>query len=243
MRLSPETLNILKNFASISKELFIRPGHTLKTRTLAVYAEAELEERFPVDAPLPDLGAILKALKFVRQPDFNFGKDRLTITEASENAPKAKLNFEYDPNLITLPMDRKNFDQPKGRIEYALSAEDLATLRKAVADFGKADIHIVSDGRTIHVGTDTGKAGYSFPVDGSTNGACKHILNPKNLKLLTGDYSVQTTELYTEFRHRSLPVLYLIAPEPGSTFAVAEAGAVSSQKRSLKLVGNGRRTK
>ena len=48
MKLSPETLALLKNFASISQSIHIKPGNSLKTvkGSRAVYGEATIPEKF-----------------------------------------------------------------------------------------------------------------------------------------------------------------------------------------------------
>lgn len=237
MRLSPETITILKNFATISKGILIYPGRTLRTRTTPVYVEARVAERFPVYAALPDLEAVLKSLKFLKQPDFDFQKDALLITEGKDGQSKANLRFEYKSSMVTLPMERNTFEEPTEFLEYSLSDEHLDMLRKALTEFGKSNIKIVSDGKSIYAGIDTDKTGFQFPVEGDTHGyACKHIINPKNLKLLSGDYRLKTTALYTEFKHQELPVMYMIAPEPGSVFQTP-----SLRKRLPTPAGNGLR--
>lgn len=240
MRLSPETITILKNFSTISKGILISPGRLLKTRTTPLYAEARVQERFPIYAPLPDLAAVLKSLKFLKQPDFDFGKDALAVTESKEGLPKAHLRFEYDKSMVTLPMERNTFEEPAEYLEYSLSEEHLDALKKAVSEFGKANIKIASDGKTIYIGTDTAKTGFQFPVEGDPHGCvCKQVIDPKNLKLLPGPYRCKTNSIYTEFRHLELPVMYLVAREP----KVSTFDGPSSRKRPEKPASKSLRMK
>ena len=50
MKLSPETITILKNFASINQSILVKGGNQLRTISVMknILAEAEVEEEFPL---------------------------------------------------------------------------------------------------------------------------------------------------------------------------------------------------
>ena len=76
MKISEQTLKILKNFATINPSILIRPGSILSTQTIAgtIVAEATIEEEFPREFALYDLVEFLNTLKLFSSPVLDFGE-------------------------------------------------------------------------------------------------------------------------------------------------------------------------
>ena len=57
MKLSDNTLTILKNFAGINNSIIVKTGNTLRTISVAnnIYAEATITEEFPRNFAIYDL--------------------------------------------------------------------------------------------------------------------------------------------------------------------------------------------
>ena len=57
MKLSNETLTVLKNFAGINQSILVRKGNKLRTISVMknILAEAEITEEFPKDFGIYDL--------------------------------------------------------------------------------------------------------------------------------------------------------------------------------------------
>lgn len=74
MKLSEQTLKILKNFAGINPSILLRVGSLLATQSIAgnIVAEAEIEEEFPVQFALYDLVEFLNTLKLFNSPVLDF---------------------------------------------------------------------------------------------------------------------------------------------------------------------------
>ena len=62
MKLSDNTLTILKNFAGINNSILVKQGTKLRTISVAknILAEAEIDEEFPRDVALYDLNQLLE---------------------------------------------------------------------------------------------------------------------------------------------------------------------------------------
>ena len=76
MKLSPNTLNILKNFAAIQPELVINPGSVIKTISAAknIMAEASVTETFDKQLGIRDLNEFLNVYTLLEDPaDIEFG--------------------------------------------------------------------------------------------------------------------------------------------------------------------------
>ena len=63
MKLSEETLKVLKNFAGINPSILIKPGNNISTQAIAgnIVAEADIQEEFPVEFCLYNLVQFLYA--------------------------------------------------------------------------------------------------------------------------------------------------------------------------------------
>lgn len=225
MKLSADTYKILKNFATIDRGILIKPGNVLRTRTEAIYAEATVEEQFPLEVGIHDLSNLLNAVDLFTEPELVFEDSYLRIAENSSNAQRSQVIYGYaGEDLITLPMRKKSIEIPNENIAFSLSEEDLFKIKRAVAVFQKPELKITSDGNTVSLSTEdhTQQQGhsYSLEVEADTKGlSCSMVFNFNNLLLLKGDYLVKVTPLFTQFQHRTLQLSYLVGPEPNySTF-------------------------
>ena len=74
MNISDETLDVLKNFASINPNIVINPGQNIKTISEAknIMASAEIVEDFPQEFGVYDLNEFLSVLSLVQPADLSF---------------------------------------------------------------------------------------------------------------------------------------------------------------------------
>ena len=74
MKLSKETIEVLKNFASINSNILVNPGDTLTTVSPVknVLAEAKVPESFPIQFGLWDLNKFLGVVSLFQDPEFVF---------------------------------------------------------------------------------------------------------------------------------------------------------------------------
>ena len=77
MKLSDNTLNILKNFAGINNSILVKQGTQLRTMSVAknILAEAQIGEEFPRDFAIYDLNQFLNGLGLHQDPDMDFSPD------------------------------------------------------------------------------------------------------------------------------------------------------------------------
>ena len=87
MKLSDNTLTILKNFAGINNSILVKQGDKLRTISVAknILAEAIVDEQFPRDFAVYDLNQFLNGLSLHQDPEMDFKEDSyLTIREGKE---------------------------------------------------------------------------------------------------------------------------------------------------------------
>ena len=102
MKLSDNTVALLKNFAGINNSILVKQGTKLRTISVAknILAEAEVKEDFPRDFAIYDLNQFLNGLSLHQDPDLDFNDDSyLSIKEGKRRVKY----FFADPNVIISP--------------------------------------------------------------------------------------------------------------------------------------------
>ena len=87
MKLSNQTISVLKNFASINQNLVIKEGNEFTTMSAMknIVAKAEVEEIFPKEVAIYDLNEFLAALSLFTNPILDFDDGFVMITEENSN--------------------------------------------------------------------------------------------------------------------------------------------------------------
>ena len=93
MKLSDNTLSILKNYATINQNLLIKAGSTLSTMSVAknIFAEAKITETFDRDINIYDLNEFLASVTGMSDPELDFQENFVLVT----NNKGDKLQFYY----------------------------------------------------------------------------------------------------------------------------------------------------
>ena len=131
MKLSDNTLALLKNFAGINNSILVKQGNRLRTISVAknILAEAEITEEFPRDFAIYDLNQFLNGLSLHQDPDLDFTEEsHLSIKEGKRRVKY----FFADPNVIISPPD-KDIQLPSQDVCFQLDSTSLEKLVKAAA--------------------------------------------------------------------------------------------------------------
>lgn len=150
MKLSENTITVLKNFASINPSIAFKQGNVIKTmlpdRTfLATY---KAEETFPVDFAIFDLSRLISAIGLVNEPDLEFTEKVITIRGA-----ETVLRYAVcDPQTITAANYEKNFVIEDPICQFELPQAKLQKLRQASQVLSAPNLTISSeDGKTLTI--------------------------------------------------------------------------------------------
>ena len=78
MKLSEQTVSILKNFSAINQNLIIKQGSEISTVSAMknIVATAKVEEIFPVEFAIYDLNEFLSGLSLFKKSRFRFSRER-----------------------------------------------------------------------------------------------------------------------------------------------------------------------
>ena len=221
MKLSDNTLTLLKNFAGINQSILVKQGNKLRTISIAknILAEAEITEEFPRDFAIYDLNQFLNGLSLHQDPDLDFAEDSyITIREG-----KRRVKYFYaDPNVIISPPE-KEIKLPSDDVCFQLETGSLEKLVKAASVYQLPDISAIGDAGAIRLvvrdkKNDTSNE-YSIVV-GETSEQFTFNFKVENIsKIISGAYNVVVSrKLLSQFTNTKHNLSYWIALEPDSTF-------------------------
>jgi hypothetical protein len=216
MKLSQDTIAVLKNFSAIQPNLVVEPGSTISTLADAMHimAEATIEETFHSKFGIYDLNEFLSAHSLLDDADLEFSESSVLLKSGA-----AEVNYHFADTTI-LTTKTKKVEMPPADISFVLTEQHIANIRRASAAL-KLDTPVLSiiveDGKVV--------ARVMCIVNPSSN-SYSLIIGPHegdpiesdfrfvidNLKLISGDYEVDiTNKLISNWKHKSKQVQYWIA--------------------------------
>ena len=220
MKLSDNTLNVLKNFAGINNSILVKEGNKLRTISVAknILAEANITEEFPRDVAIYDLNQFLNGLSLHADPDLDFSPESyITIKEG-----KRRVKYFYaDPQVIVAPPE-KDITLPTEDVCFQLDSTALDKLLKAAAVYQLPDLSAIGENGVVKLvvrdkKNDTSNE-YAVGV-GETDSVFTFNFRVENIKIIPGAYNVVvSSKLLSKFSNTQYDLQYYIALEPDSTF-------------------------
>ncbi len=223
MKLSNDTINLLKNFAAINQGIYFKQGKTIKTVSPQknIMAEVTVDEEFPVDFGVYDLNNFLSVLSLHKDdPTLNF-EDKNILISGLKGRSKIKYRF-CEPTMIVVPPE-KNIVMPDPEIRFTLNAEDFDWILRAAAVLSSPHIAIESDGEKVFVSTldlqnDSAHTDSIEIAEGNGN-KYRMIFKTENLKMISGTYEVSlSSKGISHFKNKNKNLQYWITTEAGSKF-------------------------
>ena len=216
MKLSKETVGLIKNFAGINSNLLLKSGNKLATISAQknVMADAVVTETFP-DFGIYDLNEFLGAMSLFEDPELTFNDKWVTI-EQGGNSIKY---FAAEASVLTAPQKAITFPDPE--IEFNMSANMLSMVQRTASVLRASDVSIVGDGSTmtVVVGDKKNATGNSYnSTVGATDKKFKVNLKVENLKMIPGDYTVSISSKKISRFKGAGDLVYYVAVEADSTF-------------------------
>ena len=223
MKLSNDTINLLKNFASINQGIYFKQGKTIKTVSPQknIMAEVTVDEDFPVDFGVYDLNNFLSVISLHKEdPTLNF-EDKNILISGLKGRSKIKYRF-CEPTMIVVPPE-KNIVMPDPEIKFTLNAEDFDWVLRAAAVLSSPHIAIESDGQKVFVSTLDlqNDAAHTDSIEIAEGNGDKYrmIFKTENLKMISGTYEVSlSSKGISHFKNKNKNLQYWITTEAGSKF-------------------------
>ena len=218
MKLSNETVSVLKNFSTINQNLVIKGGNKIATMSAMknIVAKAEVIEDFPQEFAIYDLNEFLSAISLFSKPELEFENDFVMITEEGTST---SLKYWYsDPSVVTTPT--KDITMPECEVKFNLSSDTLSTVTKAAAVIGAPDMALESGSLKVTDKKNDTANNYALDLDvDSQSDDYKFWFKVENLKLIQGSYDVQvSSKNISHFKNSTGNVEYFIALEPESAY-------------------------
>ena len=221
MKLSDNTLSLLKNFSTINTSILFKKGNKLRTMSVMknILAEATIEEELPKDFGIYDLNQFLNGMGLHQSPELDFKNEgHVVITEGKMRSKY----FFADPAVIITPPAENKIALPSEDVTFDISTDQLDKLLKAASIYQLPDLSVVGENGAVKLlvrdkKNDTSNS-FSIAV-GDTESTFSFNFKVENIKILPGTYEVVVSQkLLSRFSSRNHDLTYYIALEPDSTF-------------------------
>lgn len=216
MKLSNETLSVLKNFSSINQGIQFKKGTKLTTVSASktVLAQANLKDDFPQDFCIYDLNQFLSVHSlFKDSAELDFDSTNIIFKSG-----KRKTNYRMTAKEMIVTPPEKDISLPSVDCSFTLSAEDYDWVMKTASVLSSPHIGIKSDGDKIEVITfdANDNSAHTNAIEvGTGNGKQYNIVfKTENIKLIPGSYDVQISfKGISHFKNTKDDIQYWIAFE------------------------------
>ena len=220
MKLSDNTLTLLKNFSNINQSILFKQGNSLRTISVMknILAEATINEELPKDFGIYDLNQFLNGLSLHNNPDLDFTNDNYVVIREGRSRSRY---FFADPNVIVCPPE-KSIELPTEDVSFELKTEQLDKLLKAAGIYQLPDLSAIGENGVVKlvVRDKKNETSNDFAVVvGETDGNFVFNFKVENIKLIPGSYDVVvSSKLISKFTCREHDLSYYIALEPDSSY-------------------------
>lgn len=215
MKLSENTLSVLKNFSAINSGLVLQKGNIQKTISpeKSILVEAELEDAIPEQFGIYDLNQFLGNVTTLGNPDLAFSENAVMMNDGD-------IAFNYyscSPNLIVSPPD-KELKLKQVDVTFTLTNAILSKLLKLAAMNNLTHLSVVGKNGEIRLQThekanDTSNYA-SFKLNDYNGEDFTASFKVENIKLIAGDYDVEIQlGAFAKFTSKNAKIKYFIALE------------------------------
>lgn len=221
MKLSNETLTILKNFSSINSGILFKKGKTLSTvsSTKTVLAQATLQEDIPQEFAVYDLNNFLSVLSLGKEtPELEFDDNHILIKSLGG---RSKIKYRFaDKSMIVTPPD-KTVVMPSQDVSFVLNESDYDWITRTANVLQSPHIAIEGNNGKLKL-TSFDAKNDAANVNSVELDDCdivfKSVFKTENLKMIPGSYSVMVSSKgIAHFKNQKESVEYWIATEKDSS--------------------------
>lgn len=216
MKLSNETLTVLKNFAGINSGIEFKQGNRISTisSTKTVLAKATLKDEFPQDFCIYDLNQFLSVHSLNKDTELDFsGSD--VIFKSGRSKTKYRTTAKH---MIVAPPE-KDLKLPSIDATFKLTQEDLSQALKNAAVLQSPNISFHSDGEKVYVtvfnAKDDSAHTNTTEIGDATDGKVFNaVLLTENFKMVLDTYTVEISSAgLSSFKNEAGDMQYFIAIE------------------------------
>ena len=221
MKISDNTIGILRNFSDINANILFKPGKTLSTMSTMknIMAQADVEEEFESEFGVYDLPEFLRAIDSFQQPVLKFNGTAILKIQDEKSTLSARYAFA---DKSTLRYPSKQISMPDKTVTFSLKNSDYESVKKLYTNLSLPDIAFKGEkGKIKLVALDkkNSNSNESSVVVGETDLEFTAYVKAENMKIIPGDYDVALSKAkIAHFINKKVKVQYWIALEADSTF-------------------------
>tara|TARA_Y100000592_G_scaffold17836_1_gene26950 strand:+ start:18091 stop:18759 length:669 start_codon:yes stop_codon:yes gene_type:complete len=221
MKVSSQTISVLKNFSEINENILVKPGKTISTiSTLKnVLAQADVDENFEQEFGIYKLPEFLRSIELFEQPKLNFNGGQY-VTISDEKYGQSIKYFFADKSVLVTPS--KTIELPDRYVTFKLTKEKFERLMKGANSLALPDIILSGDGSKMKITASDkkNKSSNEYSVElGETTKEFSIHFRMENFKQIEDDYDVAISQKgLAHFINRNRPIQYWIAVEKESVF-------------------------
>jgi hypothetical protein len=207
MKLSENTVNVLRNFATINQGLVFKSGNTLRTvsKQQNVLAKATVTESFDNNFAIYDLNRFLAVLSSMNDPNLTVGTGNVKIASGT-----SKTTYGLSDETMVVSAPDNDISVQNAEVKFTLTKDNLAQVLKLSGVLGLPNIAVRGNRKKISIAA----------VDVKNQDAeFQFIFVTENFKMIPGDYEVQiSSKGVAHFKSNKAPLEYWIATEVGSKY-------------------------
>lgn len=203
MKISQNTLRILKSFAAINNSIVFHPGSFIEVADKnesgpVVLAQAKVEEVFPEKFAIYDLISFINCVSLMEEPEFEFTERYILI-----QSDKSQIKYVCcDPRMVH--PDKLKFPSKKIKpvLKFDLSEQNLTRLLKTSSVISLPDIILCVEGSEVILRLadikDSSYHSYELKIDENVElnlpddiSEMKITIKRENLKVINKNYLVE----------------------------------------------------
>jgi hypothetical protein len=221
MKLSEQTVKVLKNYATINQGLVFKKGNVITTMSPQknILSEAIVTDEFPKEFGIYNLNEFLSVLSMNKDTEVDFGPNSAIFKYDNGRSIDYRLS---EASLIVSPPEKK-ITLPSVDVKFTWTEDDYAWIQKTAAILGSPNVAVASDGETVRIITfdASNNAAHttSIDLDMAADSKFRLVFKTENLKLIPGSYDVEiSSKGIAHFKNTKENLQYWIATEAGSTY-------------------------
>lgn len=246
--ISERTFDVLKNFLTINQSLLFKSGNLLRTVSpqKTILSEIEIEETFPVEFAIGNLGHFLGVIKKMSSLQkgvgrsksdgvkLSFSKKLDCVTISGDKPSMGSVLYRFIDSGVFQTPPSKDLVLPDVHAHFTIKADELQRLLMMAKTLGLSEI--IFEGREgtehdFHVTATAGESKWEVPnrflvlLDETPvlTEPFRHVFKVDNMRLMIADYDVKiSTKGISQFT------------SPGVTVFVATESRISSPEETEK---------
>lgn len=193
MKLSTNTVEVLKNFASINPNILIRAGDSVSTISAGknIFAKAKIQETFDREFAIYDLNSFLATLSLANDTDIKFYNEFLHVEIDS-----GTMQYYYsDPSVIQAAPDKEI--EVDNYFQFTLTQDALKTIFSVASVSQATMFSMIGNGTEVTIVVGDPKTPLSDEyreIISASNKVFKAHLPIDSLKIMNDTYTVTVSE-------------------------------------------------